>query len=129
MKKEEFSSLVWNYGASGTKEIEGYPQRVQDSVIECWSRIQSELDEDDDSFEVDSKKYINGHWLDTFYYVNYSEKDSEGYYTGVGGMVDYENNGITNQEDLAMSFETGEEAQKWIDEHKDEWIYGELSVM
>lgn len=126
MKLNEFDSLVWNYGASGTKELEGYSDRVKDAVIECWSRIQSELDEDDDDFEKMSKLYINGHFLDTKYTINFSCVDSNGYYTGENSMVCYDGN-QTNTYENAMFFDTKEEAEKWISEHKTEWN-GELSV-
>lgn len=126
MTIKDFDSLVWNYGASGTKEIESYPQRVQDAVIECWSRIESELDSDDDDFEEKSKQYINGHYLDTKYTVTFACTDSQGYYTGYDYMVGYDEK-ETNTHENAMFFDTESEAQAWIDEHKDEWN-GELSV-
>lgn len=128
MTVEQFNELVRKYSTNGIKEVEGYPQRVQDAVIECWERIESELDEDDENYEEMVNRYISGHWLDTLYYINYAEKSIDGYYTGVGGMVDNDNRGIAMSQEFALSFETEEEALEWIEEHKDEWTYGDLSV-
>lgn len=125
MKLNEFDSLVWKYGASGTKELEGYSDRVKDAVFECWSRIQDELDEEDDDFEEKSKLYINGHYKESLYHV-YWERYSDGWAVD-SGMVDYAGDS-TSSLDFAMDFETEEEAEEWIAKHKEEWGNTELHV-
>ena len=48
------------------------------------------------------------------FFVNFSNLDSEGYRTGVGGMVaaDY---GETQNEDSSLTFETRAEAESWCE--------------
>ena len=46
------------------------------------------------------------------YFINFANLDSEGYHTGIGGMVSYDY-GETQNEDLALTFETREEAEDW----------------
>jgi len=46
------------------------------------------------------------------YFINFNNLDSKGYHTGNGGMVSYDY-GETQNEDLALVFETRKEAEDW----------------
>lgn len=46
------------------------------------------------------------------YFINFNNLDSEGYSIGTGGMVSYDY-GETQNEDLALVFETRKEAEDW----------------
>lgn len=127
MNKKEFIELVYQYGASGTKTLDGLKDAQKEDVATAWA----EFDENDTAEETDEKfgKYYESFLLDGKWYVNYNDKDLEGYYTGANsGLVDYEGKGICNSLDYAMSFDTEAEALKWCDDNKEEWPHGDLSV-
>ena len=46
------------------------------------------------------------------FFVNFSNLDSDGYHTGIGGMVS-DTYGETHNEDCALTFETRKEAENW----------------
>ena len=50
------------------------------------------------------------------------------YYRHKGGAIDYEGKGFCNSLEYALSFDTEEEANAWVEEHKEEWDRGEFNV-
>ena len=53
--EQEFSDLVWEYGASGTEvfKSQGYPFNIRGYVIGAWSEIEPMLNKSDDTTAED----------------------------------------------------------------------------
>lgn len=129
MTRESFIELVYNYGASGDKVFEGL--NLKDAQKEDVAIAWGEFDVDDTNEETDEKfgNYYNSFVSDGKWYVNYDPKDLDGYFTGQGGMVAYDEKGLTNTMENALSFDTEQEAQEWVEKNKDEWNYfGEFTI-
>lgn len=56
MTVKEFNELVWNYGASGTKVLEGLTEKEKAAVVNTWTDVEFELNNDT---EEDAKEWIN----------------------------------------------------------------------
>lgn len=52
------------------------------------------------------------------YFITFTGLDLKGYYTGHGGMVSYDY-GECNNGDIALTFETREEAEDWCKHAED----------
>lgn len=56
VSEQEFSDLVWEYGASGTKVFNSgnYPSNIQGYVIGAWAEIEPMLNKSDDTTAEDA---------------------------------------------------------------------------
>lgn len=124
MTVAEFNEWVWYYGSFGTKGMESFDEKTKDAIIEAWAAVANDLD---DLTDAEADEIINAYHKDTLYTVTFNCKDSEGYYTGVGGTVGYDEE-LTDTYENSMFFETKEEAESWIEKNKDSWGYGDFSI-
>lgn len=130
LTRAEVQDLLFNYGASGTKVFDAYAEITESQkqdIVEGWSDYSNgNLDEVETEELVDRvTRYFNN---DRFFIINYDEKSLNGYSTGNGGMICYDEKTITNTLENALGFETKKEAEDYVSTHKDEWIYGELTI-
>lgn len=126
MTVEQFIELVFEYGASGCKAVESYNDAQKETVSIAWAEAYD--DKTNTISEEKIKPLFNSFIAESKWFVNYNEKDSSGYYTGIGGTIDCENKSFTSEDCYAMQFDTKEEAEEWCKDHAEEWQFGDLSV-
>lgn len=127
----EVQDLLFNYGASGTKVFDAYAEITEgqkQDIVEGWSDyFNGNLDEVETEELIDRiTRYFNN---DRFFIINYDEKSLDGYSTGNGGMICYDEKTITNTLENALGFEIRKDAEEYVAKHKDEWVYGTLTIM
>ena len=84
MTVKEFNELVWNYGASGSKVLEGLTAKEKEAVVNTWNDVEFELNNDTEEEKIDSM--INSYYKDTKYRISFS------YYNLNGEIVNGDGN-------------------------------------
>ena len=117
MTVKEFNELVWNYGASGSKVLEGLTDKEKEAVVNTWNDVEFELNNDTEEEKIDSM--INSYYKDTKYRISFSYYNLNGDYLG-GGLISEDGKSLTNC-DGEILFDTEEDAKEWINQNKNFW--------